>query len=39
MSDATESYGHNRVDYIEALYRYNIALAQLEFATGAAISN
>jgi len=39
MSDAIDRYGHNRGNYIEALYHYNIALAQLEFATGATISN
>ncbi len=38
ISDAIDRYGHNRGNYIEALYRYNIALAQLEFVVGATIS-
>lgn len=39
MFDAIERYGHNRGNYIEALYNYNLSLAQLEFATGATVSN
>ncbi len=39
MFDAIDRYGHNRGNYIEALYNYNLSLAQLQFATGATVSN
>lgn len=32
--DAIEKYGHNRGSFLEALYNYNLALAQLEYAIG-----
>jgi hypothetical protein len=32
--DALEKYGHNRGNYIESIYRYNLSLAQLEYAVG-----
>lgn len=32
--DAIEKYGQNRGRYLEALYNYNLALAQLEYAVG-----
>jgi len=32
--DAIEKYGQNRGRYLEALYNYNLALAQLEYAIG-----
>ena len=34
MFDAIEKYGHNRGNYLEALYNYNVSLAQLEYAIG-----
>ncbi|MDY0040796.1 MAG: TolC family protein, partial [Desulforhabdus sp.] len=33
--DAIDKYGQNRGRYLEALYNYNLALAQLEYAIGA----
>lgn len=32
--DAIEKYGQNRGNYIEALYNYNVGLAQLEYVIG-----
>jgi len=32
--DAIEKYGQNRGSYIEALYNYNVSLAQLEYVIG-----
>jgi len=35
MLQAIEKYGHNQGRYIEALFRYNLSLAELQYATGA----
>lgn len=32
--EAIEKYGQNRGSYLEALYKYNLALAELEYAIG-----
>lgn len=33
--EAIEKYGQNRGSYLEALYKYNVGLAELEYAIGA----
>lgn len=33
--EAIEKYGQNRGSYLESLYKYNVGLAELEFAIGA----
>jgi outer membrane protein len=37
--DALDKYGHHRGNYIEALYNYNLSLAQLDYAIGASDEN
>lgn len=34
MLNAIDRYGHNQGKYLEALFRYNLSFAELEYATG-----
>jgi outer membrane protein TolC len=34
MLNAIDKYGYNQGRYLEALFRYNLSLAELEYAVG-----
>jgi outer membrane protein len=34
MLNAIDRYGHNQGKYLEALFRYNLSFAELEYAAG-----